>query len=864
MRAVSMLAVPLLVLASLTSLARAQSSCDTSYLLPDSQASPSSVLSVASINAILTEHNNARRTVSPAASVMPLLTWDQRLADFAQEYVSGCPGLVHSAAAARQNATRLGFASVGESLAAGTSAEWETANGGRVATAAWVSERANWTYPNTCASGAVCGHYTQVIWAATTKVGCGYAQCPSQPLRNYWSCVYGTAGNVASVVAPYVQATATTGTAACQAASGATLGPAPSVPAYTGPVATLPVTTAPPSTSATPAPSPLPAGARVVASGRVVLRADAFVALVASAYTALEAAVKADLAGLLSVESRHVYVTNLYTRQAAGANATLTVEFSVSADSSATASAVQSRMASAEARATAWLTATKGRLTTAVASALAVVEASAQEATPTPAPTTARPTPPPTTIPAGTTVAASGRVRIAGAAFVTLEAQQFTALQAALRSDLAGLLEVQSSHVVLTNVHTQQAVAVSVVVVVEYSVTADAGATVAALESKMQSARARGSAWLNATAALAASVSSEAIAVTEAVATTAGGLTTTAMAVPTTPPTTTTSPVTPPPTPSPPTEGPTPQPSPFAAGSTVKASGRIRLSGSVLVTLVAQATAQLRTALRSDIAGLLSVQSDTVVITNLYSREAFASLSAGLVVEYSVTADASATAAALKSAMLSTQARATAWLTATKALAGAAASLTLGVTESVVTGVTATEAPTPPPSTSSASAAGRVALSGRVRIAGSGFAQVLGTAEAALRAAVRADIASLLQVEARFVSLTNVYTRTVGSVSLVVTFDVSADAGVSSSVLASRLASGTTTTAWLTQTQAAHSGDSSTSNSEQVQAAEAERTSSPNAPVDGSPAGAGLRGGLSVAMRAAAAVLAAAALCGAL
>mmetsp|Transcript_18280 Transcript_18280/g.56705 ORF Transcript_18280/g.56705 Transcript_18280/m.56705 type:complete len:361 (-) Transcript_18280:211-1293(-) len=297
---------------------------------------------------------------------------------------------------------------------------------------------------------------------------------------------------------------------------------------------------------------------------------------------------------------------------------------------------------------------------------------------------------------------------------------------------------------------------------------------------------------------------------------------------------TTAVPVTPPPTPAPPTQAPTPDPSRLPAGTTVKASGRLRLTGSVLVSLVASASAELRATLQSDIAGLLSVQTDTVIVTNLYSREAFASLAVGVVVEYSVTADASATAAALKAKMLSTEARLSTWLSATKARAGAQAAASIAIAESTVSGVTATEAPMPPPSTSSASAAGNVALSGRVRIAGSGFAQVLENAEATLRASVRADIASLLQVEARFVSLTNVYTRTVGSVSLVVTFDVSADAGVSSSLLASRLATGTTTTAWLTRTQSAHSGDSSTSDSEQVQAAEAERTSaSPNSTAAG-------------------------------
>jgi len=29
----------------------------------------------------------------------------------------------------------------------------------------------------TCATGEVCGHYTQVVWAKSYKVGCGAAFC---------------------------------------------------------------------------------------------------------------------------------------------------------------------------------------------------------------------------------------------------------------------------------------------------------------------------------------------------------------------------------------------------------------------------------------------------------------------------------------------------------------------------------------------------------------------------------------------------------------------------------------------------------------------------------------------------------------
>jgi uncharacterized protein YkwD len=211
----------------------AQSSCD-SYLLAADAASPSTVLSVEAINSILVEHNNARRSVSPAAAEMPMLQWDQTLANFAQEYMDGCPGLVHSSSSVRSNPTRFNFSYVGENLAAGTSSGYGVSTGGQRSTAAWNGELSDWTYPRTCSG--VCGHYTQVIWAATTHVGCGYKYCANERYRNYWSCVYGPGGNY-NGQNPYVQASASAGTAACQVTS--------SSPALT-PAPIGPVTPAPP------------------------------------------------------------------------------------------------------------------------------------------------------------------------------------------------------------------------------------------------------------------------------------------------------------------------------------------------------------------------------------------------------------------------------------------------------------------------------------------------------------------------------------------------------------------------------------------------------------------------------------------
>jgi len=59
----------------------------------------------------------------------------------------------------------------------------------------WDNEFHNYTYSsNSC--DAVCGHYTQVAWANTLRIGCGTASCPSFTIApkygagDVWVCSY--------------------------------------------------------------------------------------------------------------------------------------------------------------------------------------------------------------------------------------------------------------------------------------------------------------------------------------------------------------------------------------------------------------------------------------------------------------------------------------------------------------------------------------------------------------------------------------------------------------------------------------------------------------------------------------------------
>lgn len=59
----------------------------------------------------------------------------------------------------------------------------------------WGNEKADYDYArNRCRPGKMCGHYTQVVWKDTRKVGCAVAVC-EDTRQQVWVCQYQPAGN---------------------------------------------------------------------------------------------------------------------------------------------------------------------------------------------------------------------------------------------------------------------------------------------------------------------------------------------------------------------------------------------------------------------------------------------------------------------------------------------------------------------------------------------------------------------------------------------------------------------------------------------------------------------------------------------
>jgi len=146
----------------------------------------------------LTPHNQVRAgtfagvTVSPAPSPpMPALTWSASAAAVAQAWADGCV-YAHNAGRGSDGVAR------GENIAASSPGYWDVEG----VVGAWASEWSNYTYSsNACASGKMCGHYTQVVWRSTQRVGCASKRCttgspfPSFPTWDFYVCDYEPPGN---------------------------------------------------------------------------------------------------------------------------------------------------------------------------------------------------------------------------------------------------------------------------------------------------------------------------------------------------------------------------------------------------------------------------------------------------------------------------------------------------------------------------------------------------------------------------------------------------------------------------------------------------------------------------------------------
>ena len=123
----------------------------------------------------LDAHNAARAAVG----VGPL-TWDNTVQAYAQAYASQRAGDCNLV---------LSGGPYGEIL------QWSSADlSGTDAVKMWVDEKAYYDYnSNSCAAGQQCGHYTQVVWRNSARLGCAKVKCSTG--GTFIGCNYDPPGN---------------------------------------------------------------------------------------------------------------------------------------------------------------------------------------------------------------------------------------------------------------------------------------------------------------------------------------------------------------------------------------------------------------------------------------------------------------------------------------------------------------------------------------------------------------------------------------------------------------------------------------------------------------------------------------------
>uniref|UniRef100_A0A1B0DQX0 Uncharacterized protein n=1 Tax=Phlebotomus papatasi TaxID=29031 RepID=A0A1B0DQX0_PHLPP len=114
-------------------------------------------------------HDYFRTKVIPPASNMLIMKWHHGAARAAQKWADQCRLLTHDSPKGRWIDN---FGACGQNIFVSTQkVPW------LFALRMWFSEKHNFTYGSPKNDLHVVGHYTQMVWAATHKVGCGLAKC---------------------------------------------------------------------------------------------------------------------------------------------------------------------------------------------------------------------------------------------------------------------------------------------------------------------------------------------------------------------------------------------------------------------------------------------------------------------------------------------------------------------------------------------------------------------------------------------------------------------------------------------------------------------------------------------------------------
>ncbi|XP_062058437.1 GLIPR1-like protein 1 [Lepus europaeus] len=136
-------------------------------------------------------HNEWRGKVSPPAADMKFMIWEEGLAKIAKGWADTCQ-FKHNTCLQLPFDCSEDYEFIGENIWLGLFKIFSP----RDAIVAWYNETEHYDY-DTLACSYVCGHYTQVVWASSYKVGCAIKTCPNlgEASTSIFICNYEPAGN---------------------------------------------------------------------------------------------------------------------------------------------------------------------------------------------------------------------------------------------------------------------------------------------------------------------------------------------------------------------------------------------------------------------------------------------------------------------------------------------------------------------------------------------------------------------------------------------------------------------------------------------------------------------------------------------
>lgn len=131
-------------------------------------------------------HNQARASVNPQPAVaIPPLTWSNTVAATAQAWANKCMFVHNPSSGYGENIYATSGSNVTASMPVNN----------------WVNEKSSYNYnANTCSG--TCGHYTQVVWRSSLRLGCAQKTCTTNspfgasfPTWTFVVCNYDPPGN---------------------------------------------------------------------------------------------------------------------------------------------------------------------------------------------------------------------------------------------------------------------------------------------------------------------------------------------------------------------------------------------------------------------------------------------------------------------------------------------------------------------------------------------------------------------------------------------------------------------------------------------------------------------------------------------